>query len=213
MKIHYLKHCLEDGKYNDMIKKLALNRILYVLIFSDLVVISAYGLLAPIFGIFLLEKIAGGTLVVIGISEAIYLISKSLIQIPVSIMIDKTPGQKIDFWLLFLGNLLMAFSLFAYIWVSLPIHIYLISFVYGLGGALAYPAWTGLFTRNIVENKESFAWSFSTTLVELGRAGAAIVGAIIGQMLGFTWLFIIVGGLSLFGTFLLFMFYRELTQE
>lgn len=196
-----------------MTKHFSLNRILYVLIFSDFIVISAYGLLAPIFGIFLLERIAGSTLVIIGISEAIYLVTKSLIQVPLGIIIDKTPGQKIDFWLLFVGNLLMSLSLFAYIWVSLPIHIYLISFVYGIGGAFSYPAWTGLFTRNMVENKESFAWSFSTTFVELGRAGAAVLGAIIGEMLGFNSLFVVVGGLSLLGTFILFIFHDELVKK
>lgn len=192
---------------------ISLNRILYVLIFSDFVVISAYGLLAPIFAVFLLERIVGGTLVVIGISEAIYLVTKSLIQVPLGIIIDKTKGEKIDFWFLFIGNLLMSLSLFAYIWVSLPWHIYVISFIYGIGGAFAYPAWTGLFTRNIVENKESFAWSFSTTLVELGRAGAAILGAAVGEFLGFNSLFVIVGGLSLLGTFLLFIFFDELTKN
>ncbi len=192
---------------------LSLNRILYVLIFSDFVVISAYGLLAPIFAVFLLDKIIGGSLVVIGIAEAIYLITKSLIQVPIGIIIDKTKGEKIDFWFLFLGNLIMSLSLFAYIWVSLPWHIYIIAFVYGIGGALAYPAWTGLFTRNMVENKESFAWSFSTTLVELGRAGAAVLGAVIGEILGFNSLFVVVGGLSLLGTFLLFIFFEELTKD
>ncbi len=192
---------------------LSLNRILYVLIFSDFVVISAYGLLAPIFAVFLLDRIIGGTLVVIGISEAIYLITKSLIQVPVGILIDKTKGEKIDFWFLFLGNLIISLSLFAYIWVSLPWHIYLISFIYGIGGAFAYPSWTGLFTRNIIENKESFAWSLSTTFVELGRAGAAVIGAAVGEFLGFNSLFVIVGGLSLFGTFLLFIFFDDLTKN
>jgi len=201
------------GKLPSLRDLLSLNRILYVLIFSDFVVISAYGLLAPIFAVFLLEKIVGGTLVVIGISEAIYLVTKSLIQVPLGILIDKTKGEKIDFWSLFLGNLLMSVSLFTYIWVSLPWHIYLISFIYGIGGALAYPAWTGLFTRNMVANKESFAWSFSTTFVELGRAGAAILGAFIGEILGFDSLFVVVGGLSLLGTFLLFIFYDELVRQ
>jgi MFS family permease len=198
------------GKLPSLKDLLSLNRILYVLIFSDFVVISAYGLLAPIFAVFLLERIVGGSLVVIGISEAIYLVTKSLIQVPIGILIDKTKGQKIDFWFLFIGNLLMSLSLFAYIWVRMPWHIYLISFVYGVGGAFAYPAWTGLFTRNIVEHKESFAWSFSTTFVEMGRAGAAILGAAIGEFLGFNSLFVVVGGLSLLGTFLLFLFYDDL---
>lgn len=202
-----------SGKLPSFKQILSLNRILYVLIISDFVIISAYGLLAPIFAVFLFDKVVGGTLVVIGIAEAVYLITKSLIQVPVGILIDKTKGQKIDFWFLFLGSLLMSLSLFAYIWVSVPWHIYLIAFIYGIGGALSYPAWTGLFTRNMVENKESFAWSFSTTFIELGRAGAAVLGAVIGEMLGFNSLFVVVGGLSLLGTFLLFIFFDDLTKE
>ena len=226
MRTHFLKPFRGEGKSKKMkpvqlffsklpsLKQvLSLNKILYVLIFSDFVVISAYGLLAPIFAVFLLEKISGSTLVVIGISEAIYLVTKSLIQVPLGIIIDKTKGEEIDFWFLFLGNLIMSLALFAYIWVSMPWHIYIIAFIYGVGGALAYPAWTGLFTRNIVENKESFAWSFSTTFVELGRAGAAVLGAVIGEFLGFNSLFIIVGGLSLLGTFLLFIFFDDLIKN
>ncbi len=190
--------------------KLSLNRILHVLILSDLLIFASYGLVAPIFAVFLENKIIGGSLVVIGISEAIYLLTKSLAQVPIGILIDKTSGQKIDFWFLFWGSLLMGLSLFLYIWASVPWHIYIISFVYGIGAAFSYPAWTGLFTRNIVENKESFAWSVSTTMVDLGRAGAAILGAIIGETFGFTWLFIIVGSLSLAGAFSLFLFFHEL---
>lgn len=187
-----------------------LNKILYVLIASDFIILSAYGFVSPVFAIFLTNKIIGGTLIVVGISEAIYLASKSIFQIPISILIDKTEGERIDFWFLFLGSLTMATTLFFYLFVSLPWHIYLISLVYGLGSALADSSWSGLFTRNIVRDRESFAWSFSSTVVDLGEAGAALIGAIIAQFLGFDKLFVIVGSVSLVGTFLLFLFYRDL---
>jgi MFS family permease len=191
----------------------SLNRILNVLILSDFIILSAYGFIAPIFAIFLTEKIIGGTLVVVGIAEAVYLGAKSLLQVPIGIYIDRTEGQKLDFWLLFTGNLMMSVGLFLYLFAQFPWHIYLISLFFGVGNALAYPAWTGLFTRNIVENRESFAWSYSTTVVELGSAVAAAVGAAIAQFLGFNILFIIVGLVSVLGTFSLFFFYRELKES
>lgn len=187
-----------------------LNKILYVLIASDFITLSAYGLIAPVFAVFLTSKIAGGTLIVVGISEAIYLGAKSLLEIPFGILIDKTEGETIDFWFLFIGNLIMSILLFFYLFASLPWHIYLISLVYGIGNALADSSWSGLFTRNIIRDREAFAWSLSDTVMNLGEAGAAFIGGVIAQFLGFNRLFWIIGTISLIGTFLLFLFYKEL---
>lgn len=198
------------SKWPGLKKLISLNRILNVLIFTDFITMSAYGILSPVLAIFLTDQVAGGSLLVVGIAEAIYLGTKSILQIPFGVLIDNTQGQKIDFWFLFIGNLIMSCTLFFYLWAGAPWHIYLISAIYGIGDALAYPAWTGLFTRNMVADKESFAWSYSTTIAEIGSAGAALLGGVIAQFLGFRPLFAIVGSLSLFGTFLLFVFYDEL---
>lgn len=191
---------------------LGLNKILYVLIASDFIILSAYGFLSPVFAVFLTDRIIGGTLIVVGISEAIYLATKSILQVPFSILIDKTEGETIDFWFLFVGSLIMSTSLFFYLFVSLPWHIYLISLIYGIGNALADSSWSGLFTRYIIRDRESFAWSLSSTIADLGEAGAALIGAIIAQFLGFDKLFLIVGSISLIGTFLLFLFYKDLRE-
>jgi MFS family permease len=187
-----------------------LNKILYTLILSDFILISAYGLVAPIFAVFLTDRILGATLVTVGIAEAVYLATKSILQVPLGILIDRTEGQKIDFWFLFLGNLMMAVAIFTYLPATLPWHIYLISFFYGIGAALAFPAWTGMFTRNIVTNRESFAWSLSTTVVEVGEAFAAVIGGVIAEFLGFETLFIVVGAISVIGALSLFFAYGDI---
>lgn len=210
MDLHLTANWSKPPKIREIFR---LNKILYVLISSELIVLSAWGLISPVFAVFLTERIVGGTLIVVGISEAIYLATKSLLQIPFGVLIDKVEGQKIDFWFLFLGNLVMAISIFFYLLSGLPWHIYLISFVYGIGNAMAYPAWAGLFTRNIIRDRESFAWSLSTTFMDLGTAGAALIGGVIAQLLGFDPLIWIVGALSLVGTFILFIFYKELIES
>jgi hypothetical protein len=187
-----------------------LNKILRTLVLSDVLIISAYGLVAPIFAVFLSGKIVGGTLLVVGISESIYLAVKSLLQIPIGILIDKTKGEKIDFWLVFAGTVIESICLALFIVANLPIHVYLIQFLYGIGSALAFPAWMGLFTRNMEKGKESFVWSLHTTPTELGAAFAASLGAIIAYQFGFDLLFAVVSVMTLLGAFILYAFYDEI---
>ena len=107
----------------------------------------------------------------------------------------------------------MSLVLFMYLFATLPWHIYVISLLYGIGAAMAYPAWTGLFTRNIVAKRESFAWSLSSTAMEIGEAGAAIIGALLAEKFGFNFLFIFVGSVSLLGSLSLFTFYKDLRDS
>lgn len=189
-----------------------INKILRTLVISDVIILSAYGLMSPIFAVFLTDNIIGGSLIVVGIAETIYLLVKSLLQIPIGILIDRTKGEKIDFWLVFSGSLIEAACIFAYIFASTPIHIYMISFVFAIGSAMMYPAWMGLFTRNMEKGKESFVWSLHTTPTELGAAVSAGLGAIIAEHYGFDFLFALVGGFTVFGTLILYAFYDEIVD-
>ncbi len=188
-----------------------LNKILRTLVLSDVLIVSSYGLVAPIFAIYLSDKIIGGSLLVIGISETIYMATKSILQIPIGILIDKTEGEKIDFWLVFAGTVIEAICLALFVIARLPVHVYLIQFLYGIGSALCFPAWMGLFTRNMEKGKESFVWSLHTTPTELGAAFAASFGAIIAYKLGFDFLFVIVSISTLLGAIVLYSFYDEIT--
>lgn len=190
----------------------SLNKILWTLVVSDILIISAFGFISPIFAVFLTEQIIGGSLVVVGIAEAIFLGVKSVLQIPIGMLIDRTEGEKIDFWFVVGGSLLMSLSVFLYLVATLPWHIYLIELLAGVASAMAYPAWTGLFTRNMEEGKESFAWSLASTTSELGSAATAAIGGYLADRLGFSPLFVIVGVVALLGTFILFAFYPEVTK-
>jgi MFS family permease len=192
------------NKLRDIFK---INKIIKILVFSDILILSGFGLFAPIFAVFLTDKIVGASLVVVGIADFIYLITKSLVQIPVGILIDKTKGEKIDFWFTFGGSLLATLSVLLYINAIFPWHIYIAQVLYGLGIGVAYPGWMGLFTRNMEGGRESFVWSLHSTLVEFSSALAAAAGGLIAERFGFNILFIsvfvicLIGTLSLFGMF------------
>lgn len=191
---------------------LNVNKIVKTLILSDVLLTSSMGLISPIMAVFYTEKISGGSLVVVGIAGAIYLATKSIIQIPLGILIDKTAGEKFDFWLAFGGSLICTFSAFLYIFAKIPMHIYIIEFLFGLGAGISHPAWMGLFTRNMDKGKESFIWSLEMTPTELGSAFTAAIGAVLAEKIGFNNLFVLVGTISLFGTLLLYAFYDEIVD-
>jgi len=183
------------------------------MVLADVLIISAWGLISPIFAIFVTDKIQGGSLIVVGIAEAIYLGTKSILQVPIGILIDKTKGEKIDFWLNVAGSLLMSSSVLLYLAAFLPWHIYLIGFVYGVGFAISYPAWMGLFTRNIESGRESFVWSLHSTPIELASALTAAAGGYLAEKLGFSTLFIIVFVIGILGTLLFLAIYPEIEKE
>ena len=169
--------------------------------------------MSPIFAVFVTQQIQGATLITVGIAEAIYLATKSLLQIPIGIKIDKTKGQKIDFWLAFLGSLLTAIAILLYVIAKTPLHIYLIEFIFGIAGAIMYPAWMGLFSRNLQKGRESFLWGLHSTTTELAWAGTAALGGYLAEKMGFASLFLISGTIAFIGALVLLVVYKEISKE
>ncbi|MBI2065949.1 MFS transporter [Candidatus Woesebacteria bacterium] len=190
-----------------------INKILKVLVASDVIIFSGWGLMSPVFAVFVTEQIPGATLVTVGIAEAIYLATKSILQIPIGMKIDETEGEKIDFWLAFLGSILSAIAILLYILAKSPLHIYLIEFLFGVAGAISYPAWMGLFSRNIEEGRESFLWGMHSTTTELSWAVTAVLGGFVAEKFGFGSLFLTAGTIALLGSLVLFVVYREIATE
>jgi DHA1 family quinolone resistance protein-like MFS transporter len=191
----------------------SINKILKVLVLSDVIIFSGWGLMSPIFAVFVNEQIAGATLVTVGIAEAIYLATKSILQIPIGVWIDETEGEKIDFWLAFWGSLLTAVAILLYTLAKTPLHIYFIELLFGISGAMAYPAWMGLFSRNIERGRESFIWGLHSTTTELAWAGTAVIGGYVAEKYGFGSLFLTAGAVALVGSFVLFVVYKEVAPK
>lgn len=189
-----------------------INKILKVLVASDILIFSGFGLMSPVFAVFVTEQITGGSLITVGIAEAIYLGSKSLFQIPIGILIDETEGEKIDFWLALAGSVISALAILLYIVASTPIHIYLIQFLFGIAGAMAYPAWMGLFSRNLESGRESFIWGLHSTTTEISAAVTAALGGYVAEKFGFGSLFLTAGTMALFGSLVLFVVYPEISK-
>jgi len=173
---------------------------------------SAYGLINPIFAIFITDQIAGATIATVGFAATINLLVRAALQMPVARYVDRHKGEKDDFKFMVAGSTLISIVPFAYFFITTPLHLYLAQAVLGIGGALANPGWYAIFTRHIDKNKEGTEWTLENIGVGLAAAGTAAVGGIFVQHFGFHNLFLVVGVISLLGLIIQISLYSTVIE-
>lgn len=188
----------------------SINKIIKVLTFSDVLLLTGFGFVSPIFAIFITDQIQGGNAQVVGFAAAIYWIVKSILQIPFGNYLDRVKGERDDLWFVVIGNILAAVAVFGFIFSSLPWHIYFFQGVYSLGMAMNIPGWSAIFTRHIDKGKEAFEWSTRSTFIGIGAGVSGALGGIIATQFGFNVLFIGVGIFALASAFLPFLIYKDI---
>lgn len=187
-----------------------INRVIICLIISDFLIISAFGLILPIFAIFVKEGITGGSVVAVGMASSIFLLTKSVVQLPLSIYVD-TKRKKLSFILI--GTFLLVLVPLIYAFSPNVNFIFLAQMVYGIGAATAYPAWLSLFTMHIDKKHRGFEWSLWSTSIGLGTALTAFAGAKLVGLIGFKNLFFIVSGISFIGMLALFFISKKYLKD
>ncbi len=194
--MHYkaVRRCLNSYKMNWVIK---------VLIASDFLIWSSNQLFSPIFAVFITLEVLGGSVEVVGIAMALYLVVKSIFEIPVGIFIDRSTSEKDDLYTAIIGTVLTAVALFSYNFVTEVWHLYLVQTFYGIAAAISHPGRYSIFTKHIDSSKEAFEWSMYDVFLGLGMAAAAALGGFMADIYGFNSLFNIAAVFTLSGAFLL----------
>lgn len=181
-----------------------INVVIRFLILSDTILTGAAGLLGPIFALFIHEFVsAGNSEVVSGIAVGIYLLTKSILQIPIAEFVDRIRGEKDDFWIMFIFTLIIGIIPILYLFIHTPLQLYLVQFFLGLCTAFTFPTYMAIFTRHIDKSKEGTEWGVYFTATDLASALLAIIGGYIASTQGFPTLIIIVVIASIIGSLLL----------
>ena len=189
------------------------NKVIKVLITSDFFMLSAAGIVSPIFAIFITQNIQGGNIALVGYVSTLYLLVKAFFQLIFGRWIDKKESEKYDFALLIAGSILTSLVPLGYIFSTLPWHLYALESLNGLGFAMTLPSWYAIFTRHIDRGQEGFQWSLETMLVALGGAIAASAGGYLAEHYGFKLIFILMSVLSMVGSLFLILIYNELKTQ
>lgn len=175
------------------------NKIIKTLVLGDVLFFSAFGLIGPIFAVFVTGQIPGATVATAGFAATINLLIRAALQMPIARYIDKHKGEKDDFFLMVIGSLLVSLVPFIYLFIETIPQLYLAQALLGIGGAFANPGWYAIFTRHIDKTKEGTEWTLENVSVALAAAGAAALGGLIASKFGFQTLFLMVGILAFVG--------------
>lgn len=183
--------------------RLKINQIVKYLVLSDLVFWAGWGLITPVFAIFIVDKIEGGSAFVVGIAAAIYWILRSLLRIPIGFFLDSQPGEKDDYWFLTVGLFVAALIPFGFIFAKFPWHIYCLQAVHAVAMAMSLSGWSAIFTRHIDKGREATEWGLDATSVGIGTGISGAVGGWAVIKFGFNPVFATVGILGIIGAILL----------
>ncbi|MFH1611784.1 MAG: MFS transporter [bacterium] len=185
------------------------NKVIKILLITDFTLTSGLGFVAPVFAIFIINRIAGGTIEIVGYAAAVYWIVKSAVTIPFGNFLDRNHGEKDDLLFIFMGSLLTAIATFGFIIARTVWHIYLLQSLYAIGIGMNIPAYSAIFTRHIDKGREASDWSFHSAFIGLGTGVTGAFGGVIAYKFGFNILFIIVGIVIAISAFIPLIFLKN----
>lgn len=182
------------------------------LIYSDFLIFFGFGLISPIFAVFIMENIIGGTVLVVGIAETVYMGSKALFRLVFADYLDIENSETKNLYFAILGGVFCSLGAFLYLIIRYPWHLYLTETFLAFGAAIAEPGWYTLFVKHLNPRKRAFQLSLQDTATDIAAAISGVVGGLIVLILGFRSLIFLVGGLSLMGTFVLFRLIQPIRE-
>jgi len=190
-----------------------MKKIIKNLILSDFLLQSAWGLIGPIFAIFLTRQIKGGSLAMVGFVVATYWFTKSIFQPFIAHYLDLKKGEKDDFYFLIGGMYLANLIPLGYFFSTRIEQIFFLEAIRGLAMACVVPTWSGIFTRHIDVGWEAFSWSVESTGIGFAAGFSAALGGIIASILGFKTIFVLVTFFGLLASSILFSIRHQLFSK
>lgn len=183
-----------------------MNKTLWLLLISDIFLLTGFGLIAPILSIFIKDNLYGGTIVGAGLAGALYLGVKAAVQVPFAKYVDTL--QKKKKWLV-IGTFAIASIPFIYMFAESIWAIFLAQVLYGIGAGISAASWLSVWSTHLDKHQEGFEWSTYSAIIGLGTGIAAFLGAVLAENIGFRATFAIVGALAVIGSIILLYLQEE----
>ncbi len=159
---------------------------------------SGQNMLAPIFGIFIIEQVAGGSVEAAGMAVTAYMIARIFSELIVGKTLAGTHDKK-KFWFSIVGIVVVALLYYLFIFVNTVMGVYLLQALLGIAFGIVSPAKYALFSEHLDKGKESTEWGIYDAAIFSGMALTAMMGGFITQLYGFDVLFLLSSALILIG--------------
>ncbi|HUC31439.1 MAG TPA: MFS transporter [Candidatus Paceibacterota bacterium] len=178
-------------------------RLVKYFVISDFFLLAGWGLIDPVFSVFIIQRVVGGTLLTVGIAAAIYWILRSVLQIPIAKYLDSIPGEHDDFMALVGGLLLVGISAIAMCWVTTVWELYAIHAVQAVAFAFYYASWPTIFSRHLDKESIALDWSLDSSVSGIGAGVTGFLGGVIAGTLGYDVVFVGAGIMAFIAAFVL----------
>jgi len=180
----------------DLKKIFEVDRLVRYFIISDLFFMGGWGLVGPVFAIFIIADVEGATLITIGSAAGVYWLVRSIVQLPVALYLDKKEGERDDFHALIFSLMLSGVASFSFVLVENIFALFFVIAVKAVAFGFYTPAWSAIFSRHLDKKRYAFDWSLDNASVGIAFGLTAFLGSAIVSFLGFKTVFIIAGLLS-----------------
>lgn len=167
-----------------------INKIIKILIAIMFSISIGDGIIAPMFSIFIIQRIEGADLTTVGYAVAVYWISKSILQFPVSRYLDRTKGENDDIFSIMTGIFIFGVVSLLFLFAKSKFDLFLLQGLLALGGALFIPPWYATFTRHVDKFEIGFEWSLNSGTLGVATAGAGALSGVLASKYGFNIIFI-----------------------
>lgn len=179
-----------------------------ILLLFLFVINSAAALWSPLFSVFIINHVIGATLALIGITSALYSVTKSFLQIPIARYLDAHVGEKDDFFVLFTGILVASVCSFGLMFVGRIWQLGAVEILWGVADACTMAAYYAIFSHHIDQRSAAFEWSlYSVGGITVANALGGLIGGFAAQAFGFPILFVGAGVMNLGALLVLSAFY------
>lgn len=185
------------------------NNLIVKLIGINFFVNAGWGLIAPIFAIYVTEQVQGGSIEMVGFAVGVHWIVKSAIQPFVAYKMDVVKGEYDDIAFLMWGMVIFSFIALLYVFVTDMWQVFILETIRGMALALVFPAWSGIFTRHIDREWEAYTWSLTSTGMGFAVGFAASFGGIIASLIGFNMVFVFVSLMGIISTILIYIVKKD----
>lgn len=186
--------------------EIRVNRVVKFFILSDYFFWGGWGLLSPVFAVFVLQRIGAANVFTVGVAAAFYYLVKALSEVPISVYLDKHEGEQDDFYALIIGLFLGGLAPLLFLVVKSIPALFLVMVIQGLSFALYSSSWPAIFSRHLDKDHFSLEWTADHFGIDLISAVMAFLGGGIALLLGFNFILILTAVLSFVAaTFLFFI--------
>lgn len=206
--MHHPRHQLSGKAF-----LLGMNPVIRFMTMSDVVLLGAGQLLAPVFAVFVASEITGGNVSVVGLATALFFIAKSIAQIPAASLMDRVKGEKDDYAWMFFGTLAIPLLQLLFLAINSPMELYLLQIVMGIVTGITYPSYMSIFGRHLDKSHENMEWGVRFTLTDISAALGAMIGGYLAYNYGFSSLIITTSVVGVIGVLLLLPVRRYLKMR